>query len=216
MRHATKRYVTARMARSRLYAHALRRATLEAALDAQRDASAPWQRRAQAALTALHGLWASSGAAPDLSHRLLGPKRDAVGGALRVVLCDSAALDRVRAERLHAAGVAVLSGLGLGPACPLATLRAVAPYQTDSVGAPIAGITLRVGARSDGADPGPVAVAGRGVMRGYFEAPELTAAALADGWLDAGVEGRLDAAGRLHLAAPARPAAAADGTTDTP
>ncbi len=69
----------------------------------------------------------------------------------------------------------------------------------DSCGRPLEGIEVRVETRR-GRDYGDVWVRGANVMRGYFEQPEATSAALADGWLSTGDLGRLDEDGYLYLA----------------
>jgi long-chain acyl-CoA synthetase len=72
-----------------------------------------------------------------------------------------------------------------------------------SVGIPVNGVTLRI-AREDGSDAGvgedgEVRVRGANVMRGYWNNPEASAAALQDGWLRTGDIGHLDGDGFLWL-----------------
>ena len=60
-------------------------------------------------------------------------------------------------------------------------------------------VRIRGGDGSDGA-PDEIQVRGWNVMRGYFDQPDATAAALdADGWLSTGDFGRLDSDGRLEF-----------------
>lgn len=73
-----------------------------------------------------------------------------------------------------------------------------------SVGIPLEGVSLRI-ARDDGTvaaagEDGEVQVRGPNVMRGYWDAPDATAQAFADGWLRTGDIGRVDADGFLYLA----------------
>jgi long-chain acyl-CoA synthetase len=73
-----------------------------------------------------------------------------------------------------------------------------------SVGLPVGGTQLRI-VREDGSavacdEEGEVEARGPGVMLGYWNAPEATAATLRDGWLRTGDLGRLDADGFLYLA----------------
>lgn len=73
-----------------------------------------------------------------------------------------------------------------------------------SVGIPIDGVSIRI-AREDGTDAdreeeGEVQARGPGVMRGYWHAPEASAAAMHGDWLRTGDIGRLDADGYLFLA----------------
>ncbi len=89
-----------------------------------------------------------------------------------------------------------------------ARLTCLAPERLDdklgSVGTPIAGVELQV-RREDGSEagadePGEVWARGENVMTGYWQAPEVTAATLVDGWLRTGDLGHRDAEGFLWLA----------------
>jgi acyl-CoA synthetase (AMP-forming)/AMP-acid ligase II len=76
--------------------------------------------------------------------------------------------------------------------------------QAETVGRPLVGIELRIvdGDRRElpGGQVGELAVRGEGVMKGYYHAPELTAAVLdADGWLYTGDMARIDDEGYLHI-----------------
>ena len=70
-----------------------------------------------------------------------------------------------------------------------------------SVGTAQSGVELRIaGAHAaDGGEPGEVLVRGPAVMRGYWNNPAASAAALAGGWLHTGDVGTLDADGYLTL-----------------
>jgi fatty-acyl-CoA synthase len=72
-----------------------------------------------------------------------------------------------------------------------------------SVGRVTLGITLRIqdeaGNPLPQGAPGQIWVAGGSVVSGYWNAPELTAAVIRDGWLDTGDIGYLDADGYLYL-----------------
>ena len=82
-------------------------------------------------------------------------------------------------------------------AAAISGVRAEAPASDASVGRPIPGIELRLVGRNGAAvSPGEVGelhVRGPGLMRGYYRAPELTAAAIdAAGWFNTGDLARFD------------------------
>jgi len=73
------------------------------------------------------------------------------------------------------------------------------PASPPCSGHALAGVELRI-ADPDGSGCGEILVRGPQVMTGYLARPDLTAAALADGWLHTGDLGRLDDRGGLHVA----------------
>ncbi|SDM30039.1 AMP-binding protein [Allokutzneria albata] len=77
------------------------------------------------------------------------------------------------------------------------------PELLASVGRPLPGIAVELRAEDGTPVPtgevGEVCVKGASVMPGYWNRPELTAAALRDGWLHTGDLGRFDADGYLYL-----------------
>ena len=78
-----------------------------------------------------------------------------------------------------------------------------APRKRGSVGIPIRGVRVQVrddeGRELPPSTPGDIFLAGPNIMQGYFNAPELTAQALHDGWLWTGDLGYLDAEGYLYI-----------------
>ena len=73
----------------------------------------------------------------------------------------------------------------------------------DSVGTPIPFSEMRIiadnGAEAAPGEPGEIAGKGPMLMPGYYKRPDLTAAAIVDGWLHTGDVGFADANGFLHL-----------------
>lgn len=140
-------------------------------------------------------------AVPTMVTRLLAEPRldrEACAG-LRFVACGSAPLapaafaafaERTGHEIVERYG---MSETGINTSNPLD-----GPRLPGSVGLPLQGVEVSVGADEGGV--GPVRIRGRHVFDGYWRQPEQTAAAIdRERWFTTGDLGRLDAAGYLHL-----------------
>jgi long-chain acyl-CoA synthetase len=90
-------------------------------------------------------------------------------------------------------GFLVVQGYGLTETAPIVTLNHPLHAKRGAVGKPIAGVEIRI------ADDGEILVRGENVTTGYFNAPEATREAFADGWFHTGDVGELDAEGRLLI-----------------
>ncbi len=99
-------------------------------------------------------------------------------------------------------GFLVIQGYGLTETAPIVTLNHPLAIGRGSVGTPIAGVEIRIGAG------GEILVRGENVSAGYFGAPADETARRAasgpaadrtDGWLATGDIGEIDAEGRLYI-----------------
>jgi long-chain acyl-CoA synthetase len=171
----------------------------ERAIRERIEALEGWRRTALDAAVAVNRAATERTVRPALSRRLLGPIHDAFGGALRVLFCGGAFVDRRQAEFFYRLGLPVIIGYGLTEACTVATVHRLDAWRADSVGAPVAGVEVRIAdAGSDGV--GEVWLRGPTLMQGYLDAPELTAETLDEaGWLHTGDLGWVDASDHLHL-----------------
>ncbi|MBL8919078.1 MAG: long-chain fatty acid--CoA ligase [Myxococcaceae bacterium] len=115
------------------------------------------------------------------------------GGRLRYFVSGSAPLSREMAEFFHSAGVLILEGYGLTESSAASFVNRPTGFAFGTVGPPLPGTQLKI------AEDGEILIKGRGIMRGYHNKPEETAATLKDGWLLTGDIGEVDPAGRLKI-----------------
>jgi long-chain acyl-CoA synthetase len=124
-------------------------------------------------------------------HRLRAP-------SLRIAQGGGAPLDQNFKDDFETVfGITLHNGYGMTEASPsIAQTRLDAPRRDCSVGPPIPGIGIRIvkeGAEVAPGEVGELHVHGPGIMKGYYQAPELTRAAVdAEGWLNTGDLARED------------------------
>ncbi|GAA3077335.1 long-chain-fatty-acid--CoA ligase [Streptomyces glomeratus] len=101
-------------------------------------------------------------------------------------------------------GCTVLEGFGMSETSPVVTFNHLdRPRKAGSVGTPIKDVEVRL-LDEAGHDVGPgevgeLAVRGPNLMKGYWNLPEETAAAIPDGWLRSGDLARQDEDGFLYI-----------------
>jgi long-chain acyl-CoA synthetase len=116
------------------------------------------------------------------------------GGRLKALVSGGAPLNPEVARFFRALGITILQGYGQTESGPIvACNRPAAGITLESVGPPFARTEVRI------AEDGEILVRGELVMHGYWNRPEESAQALADGWLHTGDVGHLDPAGRLVI-----------------
>ncbi len=96
----------------------------------------------------------------------------------------------------EAFGASILEGYGLSETSPVASFNRAENAKAGSIGLPIDGVEMRL-VGEDGADVatgeiGEIAIRGDNVMRGYWNRPDATEAAIRDGWFYSGDMARQD------------------------
>jgi long-chain acyl-CoA synthetase len=120
--------------------------------------------------------------------------RERFGGRVRFFISGAAALNQDIAEWFHAAGILILEGYGLTESSAGSFVNHPDAYKMGTVGPVFPASEVRLGEGDE------VLIRGPGVMEGYHNLPDETAAALTeDGWLRTGDKGELDADGFLRI-----------------
>jgi long-chain acyl-CoA synthetase len=130
-------------------------------------------------------------------HQMLGPK-------MRYMVTGGSRFDPAIGHDFEALGFTMLQAYGLTETSGGATCTRPGEVVISSVGKPLPGVEVRIvdtNAKEDaaGVAVGEVAIRGRIAMKGYYNRPDATAAALRDGWLYTGDLGYLDAHGNLVI-----------------
>ena len=141
-------------------------------------------RRPSVSLRARHGV---------ADRLVLKAIRDAIGGPKTVLAAGGAPLRKEVEEYFAACGLLVCQGYGLTEASPLVSFNSPGGYKFGTAGRPL------VGSQMTTTEDGEILYRGPNVMKGYWKAPEATAAAIEDGWLHTGDIGHIDEDGFLVI-----------------
>ncbi|HEY2042327.1 MAG TPA: long-chain fatty acid--CoA ligase [Jatrophihabitans sp.] len=130
-----------------------------------------------------------------LADRLVLSKvRARFGGRLRFFISGSAPLNIEIAEWFDAVGITILEGYGLTETSAASFCNRPSNYVLGTVGRAYPGTEVRI------AEDGEILLRGPGVMQGYHNQPEATAATLSqEGWFATGDIGELDDRGFLRI-----------------
>jgi long-chain acyl-CoA synthetase len=129
-----------------------------------------------------------------LASRLVFSKwRAGVGGSLRFFVSGGAPLSKKLSYAFWAAGIPILQGYGMTEACVVSANRPE-DNKVGSIGIPFEGIEMKIGEQDE------LLVRGPNVMTGYYNNPEVTAAALdSEGYYHTGDVGYVDADGHYYI-----------------
>ncbi|MBI5007417.1 MAG: long-chain fatty acid--CoA ligase [Nitrosomonadales bacterium] len=116
------------------------------------------------------------------------------GGRLRTAVSGGAALPAEIAHLIVGLGLPVVQGYGLTETSPIVAGNKLENNFPDSVGQPIRGVQVKLGAQN------ALLVKGPNVMMGYWNNPEATRAMIdADGWLNTGDIARISETGHIYI-----------------
>ena len=130
-----------------------------------------------------------------LLKRLVADKiMDRLGGRLRLSISGGASLPANVSRVFIALGLPLIQGFGMTETSPVATVNRVENNRPETVGYPLEGIEVRIGAQD------ALLVKGHCTMLGYWNNPEATAAMLdKDGWLNTGDTARIGESGHVTI-----------------
>jgi long-chain acyl-CoA synthetase len=119
--------------------------------------------------------------------------RKRFGGRIKAMVSGGAPLNPEIGYFFLALGVRLLQGYGQTEASPVISANPPRRIKIDTVGPPFEGVEVRI------AEDGEILVRGALVMKGYWNDPEASARALADGWLHTGDVGEIDTDGYIRI-----------------
>jgi long-chain acyl-CoA synthetase len=117
-----------------------------------------------------------------------------LGGRLKVALSGGAALPPEISRVFIGLGLPVLQGYGMTESAPVACANRPGDNLPASVGCPIPGVEVKLGAHD------ALLIKGPNVMLGYWDNPEATRQIISDdGWLNSGDIARIDERGHVFI-----------------
>ncbi len=130
-----------------------------------------------------------------LADRLVYSKiKERTGGRLRMFVSGGAALPVDICEFYLAMGITVLEGYGLTESSPVLAANRLGAIEVGTVGPPLFNVEIKI------ADDGEILARGENIMKGYWNDPEATNAAIdEDGWLYTGDIGMFTEKGNLKI-----------------
>ena len=115
------------------------------------------------------------------------------GGRLKAFVSGGAPLNYDIGVFFLALGVRLLQGYGQTETAPVVSANPPSKIKIDTVGPALPGVDVRI------AEDGEILIKGELTMQGYWNAPDLTAETLRDGWVHTGDIGVLDEDGYIKI-----------------
>lgn len=130
---------------------------------------------------------------PLPAQRRQGYLRELFGRRIRHLVSGGGALQNRVAEGFADCGIPLYQGYGLTEASPVISFNHADHQRIGSVGKPLPGVQVRIGADSE------IRTSGPHVMAGYWRDAETTRRTIMNGWLHTGDLGRIDGDGFLYV-----------------
>jgi long-chain acyl-CoA synthetase len=118
--------------------------------------------------------------------------REKAFGAIKLIVCGGAHMSSEIMEELGYMGLTVIQGYGITECSPFVSANRNQANKIGSVGPVMAHCEVKL-------EDGEILVRGTNVMKGYYNAPELTEAVMKDGWFCTGDMGEMDKDGYLYI-----------------
>ncbi|MBO22080.1 MAG: long-chain fatty acid--CoA ligase [Rhodospirillaceae bacterium] len=115
------------------------------------------------------------------------------GGRLKAFVSGGAPLNYDIGVFFLSLGVRLLQGYGQTETAPVVSANPPSRIKIDTVGPALPGVDVKI------AEDGEILIRGELTMQGYWNAPDLTAKTLQDGWVHTGDIGLLDADGYIKI-----------------
>ena len=130
---------------------------------------------------------------PVLDRLVRAKIRQRFGGRLKALISGGAPLNYEIGLYFTALGLLLCQGYGQTESGPVISANPPRRVKLETVGPPLRGVEVKI------AEDGEILARGELVMKGYWNDPEATAAAIRDGWLHTGDIGEFDADGYLKI-----------------
>ncbi|WP_417810211.1 AMP-dependent synthetase/ligase [Thalassospira alkalitolerans] len=119
--------------------------------------------------------------------------RQRFGGRIKAMVSGGGPLNYELGVLFVSCGIRVLQGYGQTEFSPVVSCNRAENNKLRSVGPPMVGAEAKI------AEDGEILLRGESMMKGYWNLPEVTAAAIIDGWLHTGDIGKFDEEGSLVI-----------------
>jgi len=117
-----------------------------------------------------------------------------LGGRIQYAICGGADLSPQISRLFLGLGLPLYQGYGMTEASPVISVNRPDDNVPESIGTPLPGIEVRIGAQDE------LLTRSTSVMLGYWDQPQATAQAIdGEGWLHTGDQVRVDSRGHLYI-----------------